>query len=204
MEESRWRGRPRNIREEEVMADPIKFDRMRMSRSLAILAYLLCIVGANWALERWGFVSVGFGLMAPAGVWFAGASFFCRDVVQETGGRRLVVAAIVFGAGLSWFVAPSFAVASGLAFLASETADFLVYTPLRRRHRYVAVALSNTVGSVVDSWLFLWLAFGSIAHWEGLVVGKLWTILPALVLLAIWRNRGHLDVRRRQARPGVA
>jgi uncharacterized PurR-regulated membrane protein YhhQ (DUF165 family) len=161
----------------------------RMTRFLSLAAYLGCIVGANWALQRWGFVSVGFGLLAPAGVWFAGASFFARDVVQETGGRRWVVAAILAGAALSWFVAPSLAVASGVAFLASETADFLVYTPLRRRNRYGAVALSNTVGSVVDSWLFLWLAFGSIAHWQGLVLGKLWTILPALVIVWLWRQR---------------
>lgn len=162
--------------------------------ALSIAAYLACIVLANWALQRWGFVSVGFGLMAPAGVWFAGISFFCRDIVQETGGRRLVVIIILAGAALSWFVAPSFAVASGIAFLVSESADFAVYTPLRRRHRYTAVAASNTVGSVVDSWLFLWLAFGSIAHWQGLVVGKLWTVVPALVLVWVWR-RHDLSVR---------
>jgi uncharacterized PurR-regulated membrane protein YhhQ (DUF165 family) len=163
-----------------------------IAKTLAITCYLACIVGANWALQRFGFVSVGFGLVASAGVYFAGASFFARDVVQEKSGRVAVVAVILIGAGLSWFIAPSFAVASGVAFLVSETCDFLVYTPLRERNRYGAVALSNTVGSVVDSWLFLWIAFGSIAHWAGLVVGKLWTILPALILLAIWRNRGRL------------
>lgn len=169
------------------------------SRLVAITCYLACVVGANWALQRFGFISVGFGLLAPAGVWFAGASFFARDVVQERSGRVAVIAVIVVGAGLSWFIAPSFAVASGAAFLLSETCDFLVYTPLRERQRYVAVAASNVVGSVVDSWVFLWIAFGSIAHWQGSVVGKCWTIIPALILLAIWRNRRRFAGTTREA-----
>lgn len=171
---------------------------MNTSRTLAaasIVAYLACIVGANWALSRFGFVSVGFGLMAPAGVYFAGFALTMRDVVQEEFGRFAVVPVILLGAALSYWIEPAFAVASCAAFLVSELADWSIYTPLRARHRYAAMALSNTVGAVVDSWLFLWLAFGSIAHWEGLVVGKLWTIAPALVGLWFWRNR-DLSVRR--------
>lgn len=164
---------------------------------LALTAYLFCIVGANWAIEHYGFVSVGFGYTAPAGVWFAGVAFTARDAVQRLGGRGWVVRAILIGTALSWFISPQFAVASGVAFLVSELVDMAVYTPLYRRHPYAAVALSNTVGSFVDSWLFLWLAFGSIRFWEGLVIGKVWTVLPAIVLLALWRNR-DLSERARQ------
>lgn len=158
---------------------------------LAFALYIGTIFAANWAIQRFGFVSVGFGLVAPAGVYFAGLAFSARDGVQEELGRRWVVVAILLGAFLSWFVSPSFAVASGVAFLVSETVDFCIYTPLRHRNRYVAVALSNTIGAVVDSFLFLWLAFGSIAFWKGQVVGKWWTILPALIVLWLLRNRGH-------------
>ena len=70
-----------------------------------------------------------------------------------------------------------------------------VYTPLRRRNWLVAVALSNTVGLVADSLLFLWLAFGSLDFLPGQVVGKLWMTVLAVALL--W------TVRRRFA-PGIS
>jgi uncharacterized PurR-regulated membrane protein YhhQ (DUF165 family) len=156
---------------------------------VAALGYLACIVGANWAIERYGFVSVGFGLTAPAGVWFAGLAFSMRDAVQRTSGRYAVVALVIIGAGLSTFISPAFALASGVAFLVSELADMSVYTPLYRRHPFAAVTLSNTVGAVIDSMLFLYIAFGSIAHWQGNVVGKMWTVLPVLFVMWVWRIR---------------
>ena len=39
------------------------------------VAYIACIVGANWAVATFGPVPVGFGLVAPAGVFFAGLTF---------------------------------------------------------------------------------------------------------------------------------
>jgi uncharacterized PurR-regulated membrane protein YhhQ (DUF165 family) len=101
----------------------------------------------------------------------------------------LVIGGIVAGASLSVLTSPGVAVASGAAFLVSELADMAVYTPLHRNRPYLAVMLSNTVGAVIDSWIFLYLAFGSIAYWRGQVVGKLWTILPVLVFLWLWRHR---------------
>jgi len=167
---------------------------------LLITAYLLCIVAANWATEHYGMVSVGFGLTATAGTWFAGLSFSARDGVQRTSGRWWVIAAIVIGAAISWFVAPSFALASGIAFLVSEAVDMAIYTPLYRRRPYAAVITSNTVGATLDAWLFLWIAFGSIRFWEGNVVGKLWTVLPVLALMWLWRRRGSLSERVYQPR----
>ena len=149
--------------------------------------YISTIFAANWAIERWGVVSVGFGLMAPAGVYFAGAAFTFRDLTDDALGRRWVIAAILVGAALSWWVSPTFAVASAVAFLTSELADFAVYTPLRRRHWLGAVTLSNTVGLVLDSLIFLWLAFHSLAFFWGQVVGKAWVTLLAIVLLGGYR-----------------
>lgn len=170
-----------------------------MMGKFALLVYLACIVGANWAIQRYGFVSVGFGLVAPAGVWFAGLAFSARDLVQRTLGRSWVIVAIIGGAGLSWFISPSFAIASGVAFLVSESIDMAIYTPLYRKHPYASILTSNTAGAVVDSMLFLWIAFGSIQFWEGQVVGKLWTILPVLIGMAIWRSDLSQRVRPRFA-----
>ena len=151
--------------------------------------YILSIVGANWAITAFGLVPVGFGLVAPAGVYFAGLAFTLRDLTQEALGRRATVAAIVLGAGLSALLSPQLALASGSAFLLSELADLAVYTPLRRRRWLLAVGLSNMVGLVVDSALFLALAFGSLELLLGQVVGKTWMTLLAVGLLAWARSR---------------
>jgi queuosine precursor transporter len=163
---------------------------------LPLAAYIATIFGANWALASFGLVPVGFGLMAPAGVYFAGLAFTFRDLTQEQLGRAWTFGAILVGAGLSALLSPQLALASGTAFLVSETADFLVYTPLRRRHWLGAVALSNTVGLVLDSALFLLLAFGSLEFLAGQVVGKAWMTALAVAFLWLWRQRGALPVRR--------
>jgi uncharacterized PurR-regulated membrane protein YhhQ (DUF165 family) len=151
------------------------------------LAYVGSIVAANATLVYIGFIPVGFGLLAPAGVLWAGLSLTLRDLLQDSAGRGWTLLAILFGAFGSWFVAPSFALASGLAFLVSELADFVVYSPIRERHWLTAVLLSNTVGLVVDSCLFLWLAFGSLDFLAGQVVAKTYVTLATVAALAVWR-----------------
>lgn len=161
---------------------------MRRIGIVAALGYIATIFAANWLIEHVGIVPVGFGLVAPAGVYAVGLAFTLRDIVQHTIGREATVAAILIGASLSYFVSPAFAVASGVAFLVSELADFAVYTPLERRSWLGAVTLSNTVGLVLDSVLFLWLAFGSLAFLPGQVLGKAWMTLLAVLLLASGRR----------------
>ena len=116
-----------------------------MRRLATAGGFLACILAANYVTTRYGMVPVGFGLIATAGTYFAGASFVLRDAVQDTVRNARpqakdwqvalwVAGLIVAGALLSYLVsAPFIALASGVAFLASETADLLVYTPLRRK-----------------------------------------------------------------------
>ena len=123
-------------------------------------------------------VPVGFGLVAPAGVYVAAVTFPARDVVQRSGGRLLGIAAILVAALVSWWVSsPAIAVASGVTFLISESLDFAVYTPLQRRWFVPAVIASGIVAAVADSLIFLKLAGipyeGNLA---GLIVGKLWIV----------------------------
>lgn len=155
---------------------------------IAVIGYIVTIVAANVAITVFGLVPVGLGLMAPAGVYFAGLAFTLRDGVQETLGRRWTVAAILVGAAISSAMSPQLAIASGLAFLLSEAADFAVYTPLRKRSWLAAVVASNTIGLLIDSALFLWLAFGSLDFLAGQVVGKLWMTALAVALILIWRR----------------
>lgn len=161
---------------------------MRKVGLVAAAAYIGTIFAANWAIDRYGPVSVGFGLMAPAGVYFAGLAFSLRDVTQNTLGRTAVVVAILIGTAASAFVNTHFAFASATAFLISEMADFAVYTPLLERGWLKAVAASNVVGFVLDSVIFLWLAFGNFEFLKGQLVGKAWMTALFIALMLPFRR----------------
>jgi hypothetical protein len=51
------------------------------------------------------------------------------------------------------------------------------------------VALRAPAGLVVDSVVFLWLAFGDLAFLPGQVIGKAWMVLLALPAIAWLRER---------------
>lgn len=162
--------------------------RPQTKTAIVFAAYIATIAAANVAISLLGPVPVGFGLLAPAGVYFAGLAFTLRDGLQETGGRRLTVVAILIGAALSAAMGAQLAAASGIAFLLSELLDFAVYTPLRRRSWLAAVVASNTAGLVADSALFLFMAFGSLDFLAGQIVGKAWMTGLAVVLIAAYRR----------------
>ncbi len=161
---------------------------------LLLMGYVGAIVSANWAITRFGIVPVGFGLMAPAGVFFAGLCFEFRDLVQDTLGRWWAVAAILIGASLSAFISTQFALASGVAFLLGELVDLTIYTPMRQRFWLIAMIVANTIGDIVDSAIFLYLAFGSLNFITGQVIGKAYCTLVPVALL--WLIRRFLQTRR--------
>lgn len=167
--------------------------KLRPSRTLvigAITAYVACIPLANWAITEFGIVPIGFGLMAPAGVFAAGLAFGARDLVQRVAGKVWALTAIAVGVLLSLLVAsPALALASAAAFAVSELLDMAVFTPLQGRSLAGAVILSNTVGAIADSVIFLLLAFGSLAFLPGQVVGKVLMVLPALAVVLAVRHR---------------
>lgn len=159
-------------------------------------AYIATIVAANWALERYGFVPMLWWTV-PAGVYFAGLSFGLRDVVHELSGPWAVLGLIATGSWISYGISDGatipgghvpIAAASGIAFAVSELADMAVYTPLRERNWSLGVVLSNTVGAVADTLLFLWLAFGSTTGFVGTTVGKILMVAVALPLVWIARR----------------
>jgi uncharacterized PurR-regulated membrane protein YhhQ (DUF165 family) len=164
-----------------------------------LVLFCLTIPAANWMIGNVGtaclrdgpcVLPVAPGLMAPSGVVMIGAALVLRDLVQRRLGLRYGLAAIVIGAVLSAALAPaSLVIASTAAFLFSELADFAVYTPLARRRLVAAVAASSLVGIVIDSLVFLWLAFGSLEFLGGQIVGKLWMVLISLPLIAYLRRR---------------
>jgi len=164
-----------------------------------LVLFALTIPAANWLIGHVGtvcqpagpcLVPVAPGLMAPSGVIMAGAALVLRDLVQRRLGATTSSLAILVGAVLSAMLAPpALVVASAAAFLLSEFADLAVYTPLVRRGLIVAVVASSVVGLVVDSIVFLWLAFGSLDFLLGQIVGKAWMVLLSIPFVAWLRRR---------------
>ena len=176
-------------------------ERQRAREGLLLLIlFALTIPAANWLIGNIGttcvpphgpcLVPVAPGLMAPSGVTMVGIALILRDLVQRRLGVGVAVGAIVAGAALSALIAPpALVIASAMAFLLSEFADLAVYTPLARRRLIAAVVASSMIGLVVDSIVFLWLAFGSLEFLLGQIVGKAWMVLAAIPLVAWLRHR---------------
>ncbi|MBN8964309.1 MAG: VUT family protein [Rhizobiales bacterium] len=175
-------------------------DKRRQIEGFAFLvAFGLTIPVANWMIGNVGtvctrgglcLIPVFPGLMAPSGVLMIGIALVLRDLVQRRLGLIYSAAAVVVGAVLSAAVAPpALVLASGVAFLLSELADLAVYTPLARRRLVMAVVVSSLAGLVVDSVIFLWLAFGSLDFVLGQIVGKAWMVLLSIPFVRYLRRR---------------
>jgi queuosine precursor transporter len=175
-------------------------DARRHDEGIVFVAlFALTIPAANWLIGHAGtvcqpagpcLIPVAPGLMAPSGVTMAGAALVLRDLVQRRLGAAASSLAILAGAILSASLAPpALVVASAAAFLLSEFADLAVYTPLVRRGLIVAVVASSVAGLVVDSVVFLWLAFGSLDFLLGQIVGKAWMVLLSIPFVAWLRRR---------------
>jgi uncharacterized PurR-regulated membrane protein YhhQ (DUF165 family) len=175
-------------------------DRRRIVEGIVCLVLFgLTIPAANWLIGHAGtecvpkgpcLIPVAPGLTAPSGVTMIGIALVLRDLVQRRLGVGVAVVAIAAGAALSSMIAPTaLVVASTVAFLMSEFADLAVYTPLARRRLVTAVVASSMVGLVVDSIVFLYLAFGSLDFLLGQIVGKAWMVLASIPLVAWLRRR---------------
>jgi queuosine precursor transporter len=166
---------------------------------LWLAAFIATIPAANWMIGHVGtvcppggpcLIPVAPGVMAPSGVLMIGLALVLRDLVHRELGVKWAAGAIVAGAALSAFLAPpALVVASCVAFLLSEFADLAVYAPLYRRRLLLAVAVSSAVGAAVDSAVFLWLAFGSLAYLPGQIIGKVVMVALSLPVIAFMRSR---------------
>jgi uncharacterized PurR-regulated membrane protein YhhQ (DUF165 family) len=141
---------------------------------LYVLFYILTIPLSNLLIQHMGticaphqpcLIPIFPGVMAPSGVLVVGAGLLLRDLLQRRYGAKISLAP------------PALALASGMTFLLSEFTDFLVYTYLVRRSFILAIILSCIAGAVVDSIIFLWIAFGSLNHVEGMVIGKTYAMI---------------------------
>jgi uncharacterized PurR-regulated membrane protein YhhQ (DUF165 family) len=177
--------------------------RLNRDGALYLIAFISCIPIANWMIGNVGtkcvpngpcLVPVWPGIMAPSGVLMIGFALVLRDLVQRRLGGSWALLAIGVGALVSGVVAqPALVLASVAAFTLSEVADFAVYTPLQKRRLILAVILSSVVGLVLDSVVFIFIAFGSLEFLYGQIIGKLWAVGIALLFLIGARRRNLIS-----------
>ncbi len=171
---------------------------MRLFAPLAV-AYVALVVLANWLASKY-LITVPFThYIAPAGVLAIGAVLVMRDWLQQLRGLRWVFG-LILGAGLlslaSGFVfgygtLVRVALASLAAFIVSEGIfETAIFTPLRKRHFTLGVALSASAGNLIDSYVFLALAFPAFwtSLYAGNVVGK-FEMIAVGVALTLMRRR---------------
>jgi uncharacterized PurR-regulated membrane protein YhhQ (DUF165 family) len=145
---------------------------------------------------------VGLSLEAPSGVVTVGLGLTLRDFVQRLLGFRFAVLAVLLGAAMSAYLGVGLAVASGATFLVAEGVDLLVFTSLQTRFAFAVVA-SNVVGALLDSVLFLTIAFGTdaaVSFAGPSVLGKIESSLVTLALLAV-AMEGARRLRLQRGRP---
>lgn len=192
--------------------------RRRSFGLLALVAYVLTVIAANYAIKHWGTavapgaphtLPVGWGYRAPSGVYFVALALVLRDYVQWswdgstrtrewlTPGKGLALLGLAVGAGLSYLVADaSIAKASALAFAASELIDFVLFTLTAPDHaghptRWgAAVWIGGAAGLVADTFIFLEVAFHSDAFWQGQILGKFYGVTAAALVIAARRGTG--------------
>lgn len=172
-----------------------------MIRYTVFFLFLLTVPIANWLIGNVGtqcvpdgpcLLPVGLGLMAPSGVLIIGLALVLRDWLHELAGWRWSVVAVFAGAGLSLaFSPPEIAISSAVAFTVAEIADLSVYTPLRRKSRPFAVMASQVVGAIIDSMIFVYLAFGSLEFSAGTALAKIYA--GAIVALILTITRKHRE-----------
>lgn len=162
------------------------------------IPYVALVVLANWLASKY-LITVPFThYIAPAGVLCVGAVLVMRDWIQQAYGLAWAVSLIVVAGLLSLASGFAFgygslvrvALASLAAFAVSEGVfETAIFTPLRKRHLTLGVALSATVGNAVDSLIFLTLAFPTVwtALYMGNFVGKLEMIAVGVALTAARR-----------------
>jgi len=172
-----------------------------MKKFFVFLSFLATIPLANFFIGYVGtvcvangpcLIPVGFGLMAPSGVLFVGLALVLRDWLQELTNWRVSLLAVVLGSVVSLLTAnPYVAMASAAAFLIAEVSDLLVYTPLREKGRWLAVLASGVVGALIDSYLFMWLAFGDVSFSMGLFLAKIYASALVAIYFYVRKNNAY-------------
>ena len=111
--------------------------------------------------------------------------------------RKIVYLGFVLGILLTLFFSTNFsdlisirvAIGSGTAFLIAQLLDVQIFDRLRKRVWFAAPLISSLIGSLVDTFLFFFIAFyGTDLNWLTLGMGDFFVkIIMALIMLIPFR-----------------
>lgn len=155
--------------------------------SIPVVAYIATVVLVNVGFSFVPMISTPIGLLSPMAV-VVGAVFVIRDYAQRRAGHGVLIA-MGLATALSYVLAdPYVAIASAIAFAASEIADYLVYSFTRRSFRE-RVLISSLVSAPIDTAVFLFGINGfTIGTFVLMVLSKL---VAAAIIWYIYRTNPH-------------
>ncbi len=179
----------------------MKLTNKQIATVVFFILFLSMIPAANYTLLHFGtscpinqpcIIPVWFSpvIYAPSGVLFAGLALVLRDILQRLAGIYLAVIAVIIGTILSYlYVNPALALAGCSAYFLSEMTDTVIYSILQKYSLILAVLVSASFGVIIDSTVFLHLAFHSYEFIGGQIIGKFWMVLLSIPLIKFARSR---------------
>ena len=171
-------------------------------RSLILLALFMAIfVTASNFLVQFPINFFGMKEFLTYGAISYPVTFLITDLANRKFGkfiaRKIVYLGFFLGILLTLFFSTNFsdlisiriAIGSGTAFLFAQLLDVQIFDKLRKKVWYLAPFASSFIGSLVDTFLFFFIAFyGTNLNWFTLGIGDLFVkITMALILLIPFR-----------------
>tara|TARA_B100000945_G_scaffold164797_1_gene132173 strand:- start:98 stop:688 length:591 start_codon:yes stop_codon:yes gene_type:complete len=177
---------------------------MNFVRSLAFNILAICMaffVTISNFLVQFPINHFGLGEILTYGALTYPATFLITDLANRRYGkivaRKIVYIGFVLGISLTLFFSTSFsdlisvriAIGSGTAFLVAQLLDVNIFDILRKKKWFIAPLTSSLVGSLVDTFLFFFIAFyGTTLNWLTLASGDFVVkLLLALIMLIPFR-----------------
>jgi hypothetical protein len=136
------------------------------------VAYVLAILAVNIGFSYVPLIATPLGMLSPIAI-AVGGIFVLRDYVQRSIGHH-VLWGVGIGAVLSWWLADPFvAIASVLAFVSSELADWALYT-ITKKPFHQRVWVSSLLSTPIDTAVFLlWIDQMHVGTFILMVLSKL-------------------------------
>mgnify|MGYP001162299269 FL=1 len=171
-------------------------------RLLLVLAFFMAvIVAASNFLVQFPINFFGLQEFLTYGAISYPITFLITDLSNRRFGkiiaRKIVYLGFALGVFLTLFFSTNFsdlisirvAIASGTAFLVAQLLDVQIFDKLRKKVWYAAPFISSLIGSLVDTFLFFFIAFyGTQLNWLTLGTGDFFVkITIALIMLIPFR-----------------
>ena len=171
-------------------------------RPLLILAFFMAVfVTASNFLVQFPINFFGMEEVLTYGAISYPVTFLITDLSNRRFGkviaRKIVYLGFVLGILLTLFFSTNFsdlisirvAIGSGTAFLIAQLLDVQIFDRLRNRVWFAAPLISSFIGSLIDTFLFFFIAFyGSELNWLTLGIGDfLVKVIMALIMLIPFR-----------------